>query len=189
MKELLSKHLYLSEDGFAEFISKAKQHTYRKREHLLNANEPVKKLFFIEKGLVRGYRILDGNDITHHFYVENWFATDYESYLTNTTGELYLQALCDTNVYAFEKRTLLSLFEAQPKFEKIRSIMAEQAYLQMVARLKDLQTNDLKERYHNLIRKSPELFSQVSQKHIASYLGVAPQSLSRIRNSLKNTKS
>ena len=189
MKDFLSRHINISEEECSTFISHSDLIHFEKNEHLIYSDKIVNKLFFIKKGLVRGYRLVEGLDITHHFFLENWFATDYESYLTAKPGELFLQAIVDTSAYVFEKYTLLTLYKENSKFEKIRSLQAEHAYLHVVERLKDLQTKDLKKRYNSLIQKSPDLFNLVSQKHIASYLGVAPQSLSRIKKQVQKPKT
>jgi len=186
MKSFLSTYIEFSDSEYELFISKAKLIRFKKNEFLLRANKSVEKMFFLKSGIIRGYRIIDGEDITHYFFIENWFATDFESFLTRNPGKLYLEAISDTTVYEFNRRTLFSFFEDFPKFEKIRIIQAEYAYLQMVERLREFQTENLKERYLNLISKNPKLFNLVSQKHIASYLGVAPQSLSRIKDIVRH---
>lgn len=184
MREFLSKHINFSSEEYDTFISIAKSKEYKKDEYLLCADRPVQKLFFVRSGFMRGYRIQDGTDITHHFYLDNWLATDYESYLTGNRGELYIKALTDTSVYEFHKPSLLDFFKTHEKFEKIRFIQAEDAYLQMVRRLKNFQYMELKDRYLTLVNRNPNLFKLVPQKHIASYLGVAPQSLSRIKSEI-----
>ena len=184
MKEFLSKHINFSEEEFESFMSIAKIQEYKKNDYLLKADRPVQKLFFVKSGLMHGYRIQDGIEITHHFYLENWLATDYESYLTSKCGELYVKALLDTTVYEFNKPSLFNFFKTNEKFEKIRFIQAEDAYLQMVNRLKSFQNMELKDRYLELVNRNPGLFNLVPQKHIASYLGVKPQSLSRIVNEI-----
>lgn len=185
MKHFLSTFFDFSDEEYQSFISIAKSIKYKRNDHIFFADKPVEKLLFIMNGLVRGYRIIDGVDVTHHFFVDNWFATDYESYLTGKQGELFAEALVDTEVYEFNKTALISFYEANSKFEKIRFIQAEDAYLQMVKRLKGFQTKNLSERYLDLINLNPNLFNLIPQKHIASYLGVAPQSLSRIKKSIK----
>ncbi|PCJ66697.1 MAG: hypothetical protein COA58_04350 [Bacteroidetes bacterium] len=184
MRKFLSKYIDFSEEEYESFISIAKTKKYSKNEYLLNANRSAQKLFFVKSGFMRGFRIQEGNDITHHFYLDNWLATDYESYLTGNRGELYIQAVVDTTVYEFDKISLYTFFESHEKFEKIRIIQAEDAYLQMVRRLKNFQYMELKERYLELINRNPELFNLVPQRYIASYLGVTPQSLSRLKNEL-----
>ncbi len=187
MKLFLSKYFNLSTEECDLFISNANLLKFKKKDHLILAGTPVKKLFFIEKGLVRGYRLNDGIDTTHHFFEEKNFATDYESFLTKKKGELYLEALTNILVYEFDESKLVSFYQAHPKFEEIRFFLAEHAYLQMVERVKDLQTKELKERYSKLIHTNPDLFQHIPQKHIASYLGVMPQSLSRIKTSVIKT--
>ncbi len=187
MKSFLSAYIEFSDNEYEQFISKAKQIQIKKNEQLLVADKVVEKMFFIKSGILRSYRIIDGVDITHHFFLENGFATDYESFLTGKHGELYLETITDITVYEFNRSTFFSFFEDFPRFEKIRSVIAEYAYLQMVERLREFQTKDLKERYLNLINKNSKLFNLVSQKDIASYLGVAPQSLSRIKDSIRQT--
>lgn len=182
MKDILSNYIKISDEEYELFLTKGKLAYYKKGEHLLVTGTFVKKIFFINQGFVRGYRLIDGTDVTHHFFQENWFATDYEAFITGNTSKLFLQALNDTTVYIFDKKTLSSFCNQHVKFEKIRTIIAEKAYLLMVERLKNLQTKDLKERYSNLIQNHPDLFNLVSQRYIASYLGVTPQSLSRIKN-------
>lgn len=184
MRKFLSNYIDFSEEEYESFMSLARTKKYSKNEYLLNADRPVQKLFFVKSGFMRGYRIQEGIDITHHFYLDNWLATDYESYLTGNQGELYIKALLDTVVYEFNKPSLHAFFKSHAKFEKLRFIQSEDAYLQMVRRLKNFQCMELKERYLELVNKNPELFSLVPQRHIASYLGVTPQSLSRLKSEL-----
>ncbi len=170
------------DDLFDLLFSHSKFKTFQKKEILLSPGREVDTIFFIKDGLIRSYRIIDGNDITHHFHKENWFATDYQGFLTNSPCKLYFEAVTDCSVYVIKKDVLLSLYEMHHEIERLGRIIAEQAYLQMVERLKSIQTSDLKERYDLLIKKHPHIYKLVPQKHIATYLGVTPQSLSRIKS-------
>lgn len=181
MKSQLTQQLSLSDQAYALLLSRCSHHVYPRHSLILEPGNRVDKLFFIEKGLLRGYRLVEGSDITHHFYLENWFATDYESYLLETPGELFIETLTPVSLYAFTRQAMEALYAEHPVFERMGRIMAERAYLTMVARFKSFQTQTLGERYESLVRLHPTLFQQVPQKYIASYLGVAPQSLSRIK--------
>lgn len=189
MRDFLKQHIDSTNEAYEAFMALSSLKIHGKNEFLLEAGQSVKTLFFIKKGIVRGYRLINGSDVTHHFFVENWFATDYAAYLTGETGELFLEALTETECYAFSKQELLDFYKRHPEFEKLRYIQAEDAYLQMAKRYKEFQTKDLKERYLQLITKNPELFAKVPQKYIASYLGVRPQSLSRIKETIKSVIS
>jgi len=184
VRKFLSNYIDFSDKEYESFISIAITKKYSKNEYLFNAGRSVQKLFFVKSGFMRGYRIQEGIDVTHHFYLDNWLATDYESFLTGNKGELYIQALADTTVFEFDKTKLYAFYKSHEKFEKIRFIQAEDAYLRMVRRLKKFQCMELKERYLEFVNENPELINLVPQRHIASYLGVSPQSLSRLKNEL-----
>ena len=184
MKVWLQSHLSISDSLCEHFISHAQRKRVPKGHLLFQTGIPNQQMLFIERGLLRAYRLIEGKEYTHHFFVENWFATDYQSYLTGQKSLLYIESLTETTYFEFSKKTLLSFYDAEHAFEKLGRIIAEHAYLRMVERLVNLQTQSLKERYLNLINTSPSLFQQVPQKYIASYLGVAEQSLSRIKAGL-----
>lgn len=142
-----------------------------------------RKCLFIEMGILRGYKIIDGKDFTHHFFTPGWFATDFESFLTDKPSSLYIETLTEVHYLEIQKDRLYNLYATDHEFERIGRIMAENAYLLTVDKLADLQTMELKDRYQSLIQKNPKLFQDVPQKYIASYLGVSEQSLSRIKGS------
>ncbi|MEL6865044.1 MAG: hypothetical protein AAFP19_11520, partial [Bacteroidota bacterium] len=95
---------------------------------------------------------------------------------------LDIVALTDVVVYEFYKKDLDALSHAFPKFEKLGRMIAERAFLFAVDRLQNMQTKNLRQRYLALIEQHPDFFLSFPQKHIASYLGVTEQSLSRIKN-------
>lgn len=148
---------------------------------LFDGDRPFKKLFFIQSGIVRAFRLIDGEDFTYFFFSTNDFAVDYQSYLTDTASTLYFETLTTTTYIEYNKKDIYELYDKYPKFLKIGKQMAEGAYLSAADRLKQHQTDDLKTRYLKLVSKNPALFQTVPQHYIASYLGVKPQSLSRIR--------
>ena len=76
----------ITEEEYASFMSISKTRSWQKSEYLLRPDKPVQKLVFIQSGFLRGYRIEQGVDITHHFYFDNWLATDYESFLSENKG-------------------------------------------------------------------------------------------------------
>ncbi|WKN46338.1 Crp/Fnr family transcriptional regulator [Tunicatimonas pelagia] len=149
-----------------------------------SASEPFSKLLFLEKGLVRSYRVIDGKDITFYFFTAGEFAVDYESFLKESESSLFFEALVDCDYLEFSKSTIEALYDSFPAFERVGRIMAEQAYLSATSRVKELQAESLQDRYLKLLARNPELFQQIPQYHIASYLGVKPQSLSRVRAKL-----
>ena len=181
MKEIIKSHINLTDEIYELFLNIATRKESKKNQILFSPNRVTKKIIFIEKGLFRGYKIIDGKDYTHHFYFSNWFATDFKSFLTSKPSDIYIETLTETIYYEFNKKDLLNLYENHHQLEKLGRIIAERAYLSTVEKLSEMQTRGLKERYKSLVKKNPELFQKVPQKHIASYLGVLEQSLSRIK--------
>lgn len=182
MKDVIRRYIDISEDEYAQFESIGRRRTIPGKQLISTPQTTCRTYYFIEHGFLRGYRIRDGVDYTHHFYYAQWFATDFQSYLTEQPGELYIETLTDVECYEFNKYDLLALFSRSHPFEKLGRIIAEKAFLFTVEKWVDMQVLGLEERYKNLLHKSPDLFQQVPQKYIASYLGVSEQSLSRIKS-------
>jgi len=181
-KAIVSEIVDLSPDQWTLLEDLAFAKKAKKGDLILRADSRTRDLFFLNTGLWRGYRLIEDQEYTHHFFGAGWFATDFQSYLTGEPGKLYLQALSDSDYRVFHKKELEELYQQYPVFEKVGRVLAERAYLHMVDRLVDFQTNNLHERYQQLLRKHPNLLQEVPQKYIASYLGVAGQSLSRIKS-------
>lgn len=181
MKELLMTIGGFTEEEFSAIESAAYSKTVPGKTVFFREHQVFDKLFYIKKGAVRCYRIVDGDDFTYYFFFEKEFVVDFESFLRGSNSQLYFETLMDTTFSILNKADIYRLYEAYPRFEKLGRLMAEKAYLSTASRLKQYQTDDLKTRYLSLLSKNPELIQAVPQHYIASYLGVKPQSLSRIK--------
>lgn len=181
MKEIIQAHVNLSEDVYQIFLKSATRKEVAKNTILFHPNKVARKYLFITSGMLRGYRIVDGKDYTHHFFRPNWFATDLESFLGDSPSSLYIESLTAVTYFEFDKEVLEKLYETHHQLERLGRIIAEKAYLSTVEKFSEIQTLDLRGRYQSLIKKNPQLFQEVPQKYIASYLGVSEQSLSRIK--------
>ncbi|MDT7831074.1 Crp/Fnr family transcriptional regulator [Flavobacteriaceae bacterium S356] len=181
MKEIIQSTINLSDEIYELFLNSSKRKEVKKNQILFKPNRATSKILFLEKGLLRGYKNIDGKDYTHHFYFPNWFATDFESFLTKKPSQICIETLTESVYYEFNKKDLINLYKNYHQLEKLGRIISERAYLSTVEKLSNMQTLDLKQRYKSLVIKNPELFQKVPQKHIASYLGVSEQSLSRIK--------
>ena len=181
MKEIIQSHLEFSDESYDLLINIATEKEVRKNQLIFYPEKPTDKILFLNKGLLRGYKIIDGKDCTHHFYFENWFATDFSSFLNEKPSQIYIESIEKTNYYEFKKEDLLNLYDKSHQNERLARIIAEKAFLTTVEKLADLQLLNLKEKYLTLIKRNPILFQRVPQKYIASYLGVSEQSLSRVK--------
>jgi CRP-like cAMP-binding protein len=152
-----------------------------KKEMLLTEGEMCNSIWFIQEGYCRLFYTVDGNENTFQFFFPNSWYTDYTSLLSGVPTLENLQALTECHVLVIDKKNLNELYSVSPVFEKLGRLMAEKAFLS-ISNLNKMRTNETpQERYLNLIKQRPEIVENIPQHYVASYLGVQPESLSRIR--------
>lgn len=181
MRDFLRKYIDLTEDEFLDFFSTAKQKQLKKGEIIFQPGKIFDRTYFIEEGLIRCYRIQNGEDVTYHFYLQQDFCLDFYSYLHDTPSEFFFQALTDSIVYEFSRTAIAKAMVQYPQIDKLGRLMAERAYSSVAERLREMQVDNLEVRYTKLFNRNPKLFQEIQQRHIATYLGVKPESLSRIK--------
>jgi CRP/FNR family transcriptional regulator, anaerobic regulatory protein len=153
-----------------------------KQDYFLREGQICKSVGFIESGLVMYYRLTnEGQELVCDFGIENDWVTQYESLTSKTASKLYIKAIepATLKIISFEK--INALYEKVPFFEKIARQLIEKVFFEMIKRAQDFQSLKAEERYEKLLKENPQIINRVPQYYIASYLGIAPQSLSRIR--------
>lgn len=166
----------------AEAFSKA--FTLRKlkrKEILLHEGEVCRYTAFILKGCLRYFYNVEGQEHTGQFFFENSWYTDYESFLSEKPSKQNIEALEKTEILLLQKKDLEKLYETYPKFERFGRLMAENAYLGVRKKNENLVNLSPEDRYLKLVKERPKVIERVAQHYIASFLGIQPQSLSRIR--------
>lgn len=184
MKDFLLSLAPFTDEELSAILGVSRRKHASAGETMFSPGKPFVKLWFIEKGLIRAYRVIDGEDYTFFFFTKKDFAVDYQSYLMEENSPLFFEALANTQYLEFSKKSIEDLYRVYHSFEHIGRLMAEKAYLSATERVKQFQTETLELRYQKLLERDPRLFQQIPQYHIASYLGVRPQSLSRLRAKL-----
>ena len=140
---------------------------------------------FILKGTFRTFYIdNNGEEITTHLHLENKFIVDYESFITSKHSIFYIEALENSKIFYYKKETVEKLFNLYHNWEKFGRIIAEQVFIISQKRFQSLLFQTAEQRYLGLLKEFPEIFQRVPQYLIASYLGIKPQSLSRIRKQI-----
>ena len=158
------------------------ERSFKRREILLQASHVCRHLFFVAKGCVRHFHIKeDGSEATCDITLENQWATDFVSFADEMPSRLSLQALEDTVVYSVEKARLLELYAAHHRFETFGRITTERVLHRSIDTTMSLASLKPEERFKHLMAVRPELLQRVTQKHIASLLGISPESLSRLQ--------
>jgi len=153
-----------------------------KKAFLLQDGKVCNFIAFIEKGTIRHFHVKDGLEKTCDISFENAWVTDFESFTHNTPCRMNLQAMEETVVFSIQKENLYKLYAECAKYETFGRLMAEEVAQRATDIAMSLSSEKPEERFLNLIQKRPDLFQRVPQKYIANFLGVSPESLSRIRN-------
>ena len=184
MRAYLQQHAHLTDAELALTLALTRPCTFRKGAELFHPGPVPDRLYFIETGLARAYREVRGEDITSAFYGANSFCFDTLSIVAQVPTELYFECLTDVVAHEILVPHLNRLFRQVPPMERLGRRINEDLVCGLTERLRAFQMDDLRTRYLALLRQNPELIQQVPQRHIATYLGVKPESLSRMRAQL-----
>lgn len=169
-------------EHFEEFFSLLKSITLEKSDFFLQQEEKCQYIGFVKDGTMRSfYNNENGNDISFIFHFKNQFFTDYESILCDKKSNLNIQAIHKSELLLLHKDDLQKLYNKEAYWQEFGRKMTEKLYLDSKKRIEDLLYYTPEKRYTNLLKENPLVFQEIHQKHIASYLGITPQSLSRIR--------
>lgn len=175
----------LSDHDFDQLAPHVVPQTVAKGHHVLVAGQVCGAVYFVTAGLLRLYYVgPDGHEVNCRFAGPNGFLTDYQSFLTQQPSRYSWQALQAAELLALPYALVQRLYRASPTWDHVGRLMAEQVYQQLNERVELLQFYTPTQRYEYLQQQHPALLAQVSQAHLASYLGIQPESLSRIRHRL-----
>lgn len=151
------------------------------RHQLLRPGQVAHKLYFVEEGLVRGYALHAGQEISSWFMCEGDFVISIVSFFTRQPSTEYLELLEASVVYSISYAQLNELYRTFPEFNYVGRVLTERYYVQSEQRAYQLRTLSARERYAQLVQGSPQLVQRVPLKYLASHLGIAPETLSRLR--------
>ncbi len=143
-------------------------------------------LYFLEEGTVRYYVEGAEKEITFDFAFPGFFFCAFTSFLTGEPVKYSIQALSDCSVYFVNKQALEALYQKDPKAVWMGKWAAEQQFIKKSAREFSLLTQTAEERYQALLQSQPVLLQQIPLKYLASYIGITPQALSRIRKRISH---
>lgn len=181
----ISRHLSLTREEIEFFTSLLRSKSLANGEFLLREGDVCKYESFVVKGCLKTY-YLDEMGIEHiiDFSIEEWWADDLYSLLTQTPSKSNIKAIEDTDVLQIGKTDLELLYQKIPKFERFFRILFQNAYITQRDQINLALSVSARERYLLFIKKKPYAEKRFSQKDIASYLGVTPQFLSTLKKKL-----
>lgn len=157
----------------------------RKGEHFIEQGQLATKIGFLESGIIRAfYRNDEGTEYNKHFFIENSFVGGYASLITGQPNVIIQQALTDCHLWVADFKQLSTLYDTCPDLERVARRLAELYFVDKENREIEIILLDADKRYALFQKRFPHLEQLIAQYHIASYLGITPTQLSRIRKKL-----
>jgi len=181
LEKYLQDNFSFSDSEIGDIMACFSPKSLKKKEYFLLEGEYCKNVAFVEKGAFLYYQIVDGDEKACDFAFETDWITQYQSLLQGVPSELSIRALEHSDILLMNFEKMEELTNRLPKVNIIRATMAEQYFTRSAKRATNLANLKAEDRYRILLEESPEIHQRVPQYHIASFLGIKPQSLSRIR--------
>ena len=180
--EYINTLVPLSDTVSEELLQRSKKRELPKHFLLHKEGEVCDSLHFIEKGVVRWYYLdEEGRDITDSFGMERSFVTAFDSFFQRKPSRYFIEVLEDSLIYSMSFQDLEESFKKYPEIERIGRLILIQILEQTLDKNAALRFKNAEERYRFITQKHPDLLQRVSLGHIASFIGITPETLSRIR--------
>jgi len=180
----LQKFTNLSNDEINLLSESMVEKEFKKGSFLIKEGQRESNSYFVIDGLVRQYKIVEGDEITTNFFSEEQWIINFESNKEKTISKYYLLCSEDTIVVVGDEEKAIELFKQFPKFERISRLIMETVFKEQQEQMISHRIDKPENRYLKLLTARPDIFQRVAQYHIASFVGVKPESLSRIRKKL-----
>ena len=190
MEDLINKiksSTTLSSKAEQYVISIAKEKLVSKGDVLIGQGQAVKNTYFVKEGCIRSYCIdKNGKEHTLQFAIKNWWISDFIAIYTNELSTLTIECITDSNIIEFNAEKLNGIYSIFPEFEAFQRKNLERHVVSLHKRILNQLQLPAPERYDLFLKQYPDIEQYAPNYHIASYLGITQQSLSRIR--VKNAK-
>jgi CRP-like cAMP-binding protein len=186
--DFISKYISLTEDEKNAITSLDIFRSVKKGTTLLQEGQTSKDSYFVLKGCIRTYYVIDGEEKTTAFYTEMEALTPH-CVISKTPSEYYISCMEDCILTVSNSDMEMEVNSKFPKFETLCRIFAEELLAKQRVDFDAFKTSSPEQRYLNLLQKRPDLIQRVPQHQLASYLGIKPQSLSRLRARILEKKN
>ncbi|CAD0004879.1 Crp/Fnr family transcriptional regulator [Flavobacterium chungangense] len=182
----ITKHISLDENETVYFLSILKERKYPKKTIILKEGDICKTINFVQSGTLRAfYRDQQGKESTIMFAVSDWWITDMACFVNQQPAILNIETIEESHMLHLQKEDLDDLYLKIPKFERFFRIIMQNAYIREQLRVIQNLSLTAEQRYYIFLEKYPQVVKQVTQKQIASYLGITPEFLSMIKANKK----
>lgn len=161
----------------------------RKRQYLLNAGDVCQYITFVEKGMLRSFLADDtGHEHVVQFAVEGWWISDMGSFLSGNEALYNIEALEDSEVLNLSRQAMDEVMNQLPALERYFRLLMQNNIVALQRRVIAYMSLSAEEKYLKLMDVCPDIINRAPQQHIASYLGITPETLSRIRKQVSHKK-
>lgn len=177
-----------NEEELFIFMQRLKPINLRKYDFFLEPGKICRGMVIVQKGGLRYFSRSEKGDYTIGFSFEGDWLGDYESFLLQRPSQDYIEALEDCELYVINFTDMQALYQQSQRFEKFGRLIAERLFINAVKDIRSYTLQSAEDRYLELIKEKPQILDRLPQHLIASYLGIQPQSLSRIRSKLSSRR-
>ena len=184
IRKAFSEYINLTETEWLVLSESLIIKHYKKDEFFIKEEEFCDYVGFIDKGLFNYFYLINGIQHIRGFFFVNNFISNYPCFLLNNKSKVYIQALEDSSVTLIHKNDLFLLYEKLPIIQKLSRNIVENLYIEVSEKYESFFLKTAEERYLELISSRPTIIQRIPQYMIASYLGITPEGLSRIRKRL-----
>jgi CRP-like cAMP-binding protein len=180
----VNKHISLDKEEVSYFISLLKKEKIPRKDMVLKEGQVCREICFVNSGALRAfYADSAGKESTIMFAVADWWITDMFCFINQLPAMLNIEAIEDSVIVQLQKEQLDELYAKIPKIERYFRILMQNAYVREQLRVIQNLSLSAEKRYDIFLDKYPQVAQQVTQKQIASYLGITPEFLSMIKRS------
>lgn len=180
LKAFISNYANFSEGDLNDIAQKFKKKTVKRNSFILKPGQVCKDIVFVQSGCLRLYYLKDDLEVSVWFSFTGNSAIEMQSFISEKPSTYYIQAIETSEILYLTKKDLDKLYQSKPGIEQMMRNFWEDVILNLIVRFTALQTDTAEKRYLDLLKK-PEYMKAIPQKYLASFIGVTPTSLSRIR--------
>lgn len=185
-REIARNYCTLTPEGIDSLARLLVPVKYQKNEVILPEGEPCRYMYYVQKGLVRQYYFKNGKDVTEHISYEGRIVMCIESLLTGKPSQIIIETLENTHIYAIPMMSLRRILDTNVEMNHLYRRILEHALISSQRHADSQRFENAQVRYEQLLERHPQIILRAPMLHIASYLQMTPETLSRVRKVYEN---